>query len=384
MHSRVKSASKGSSRIVSVEACAVEVPLDRVTAMATRVVRVRQYTLVKIWTADGHAGIGFTYAGTNGSNLIAHAIRELLAPLLIGENSVDMEPLWNRLYHDTILLGRAGVVMRALSMLDIALWDRNSRARGLPLYRLLKDQRVENVEAYASAGYYGAGKTNAMLAREMADLVERGFNAVKMKVGRLSPKKEELRVAAVRDAIGPRIHLMLDANGAWPDLATALLYTDRFEKFEPYWIEEPFGPDDIDSHAELARRCRTPVSTGETEAGRWRFEEIMQKKAARIIQPDATVCGGISEYRRIAASAARHDIDVAPHWFHDLHIHLAATTANTRWVEFLPDSQVFNFRKLLDRQIVCKAGRLMMPDSPGLGFNFDAKAVNKYAISRWK
>jgi L-alanine-DL-glutamate epimerase-like enolase superfamily enzyme len=250
------------------------------------------------------------------------------------------------------------------------------------LFEFLGGKRAP-VNAYASAGYYFEGKDTKMLADEMASLASRGFRAVKIKIGRLSPREEEARVSAVRAAIGPDVHLMLDANNAWPDLSTALSYMERLEAYSPYWIEKPFSPDEIDAHAALAKNCATPVATGELEAGHWRFRELLEKKAASILQPDAAVCGGITEFKRIAADAASHSASVAPHWFHDLHIHLVAATPGAHWVEYLPDAQILNFRRLLDRQIVWDGNHLNLPEEPGLGFQFDDAMVSKFALDQW-
>jgi L-alanine-DL-glutamate epimerase-like enolase superfamily enzyme len=285
------------------------------------------------------------------------------------------------MYQETLLQGRAGSVMRAISILDIALWDLNARAVGLPLHRYLGCRALEAVPAYASGGYYLEGKTPAKLGEEVAGYVRAGFKAVKIKVGRMSPAEEEARVRAAREAIGPDIELMLDANNAWSDLPTALAYCSRFEQHNPYWIEEPFGPDDIDNHAKLAQRTSIIVATGEIEVGRWRFKELLDKQGAEILQTDAAVCGGISEWRRIAHMADAYGVTVCPHWFHDLHAPLVAATSNTRYVEFFPDDQVLNFRKLINRQMETRNGDLLLHQEPGLGFEFDENAVSRYALT---
>ena len=369
-------------RISSVSVCVVRVPLDRVTSFATRTVRAREYCLVKIRSTDGVEGIGFCYAGTAGGNIAQVAIEELFAPMLLGQESHRVEGLWEEMYRETILHGRAGTVMRALSILDVALWDLNARAAQLPLYRYLGCWTTEKVPAYASGGYYLEGKTPRNLGEEMAGYVRQGFRAVKMKAGRLTPAQEEERVRAAREAIGPDVLLMLDVNNAWSDLPTALLYCRRFEKYDIYWVEEPFSPDDIENHARLAASVDITVATGEIEAGRWRFREILEKRAAEILQPDAAVCGGISEWRRIARTAASYDVTLCPHWLHDLHVHLVASTPNARYVEFFPDDQVLNFRKLINRQLEVQDGELMLPQTPGLGFEFDEKAVAKCALNQ--
>lgn len=369
------------SRIASVSVCVARVPLDRVTSFATRTVSARDYCLVKVRSDEGIEGIGFCYAGSSGGVIAAAAVRELLAPKLIGQESTRIEGLWQEMYQETLLQGRAGSVMRAISILDIALWDLNARSAGLALHRYLGCHALEKVPAYASGGYYLEGKTPAKLGEEVAGYVRAGFKAMKIKVGRLSPAQEEERVCAARAAIGPDIELMLDANNAWSDLPTALAYCSRFEQHNPYWIEEPFGPDDIDNHAKLAERTSIMVATGEIEAGRWRFKELLDKQAAEILQADAAVCGGISEWRRIASMAAGYGVTVHPHWFHDLHAPLVAATTNARYVEYFPDDQVLNFRRLINRQMEARNGDLILHQEPGLGFEFDESAVARYALT---
>jgi L-alanine-DL-glutamate epimerase-like enolase superfamily enzyme len=371
------------SRIVSVEARTISIPLDNVTSFSSRKVSARDYTLVKIRTADGHEGIGFCYGGSRGGVMVTHAVRELFKSLLIGQSALRVEGLWNEMYQDTLLHGRAGSVMRALSIIDVALWDRNARAAGLPLSQYLGGYAKETVPAYASGGYYLDGKTPERLGEELAGYVELGFKAVKIKVGRFDPKQEEARIKAARAAIGDDVLLMLDANNAWSDLPTALEYMKRYEPYDPYWIEEPFSPDDIENHAQLARSTSVAVATGEIEAGRWRHQELLEKRAAMILQTDAAVCGGISEWRRIAAMAAGYGVTICPHWFHDLHVHLVAATPNAGFVEYFSDDQVLNFRRLVDTQLTFENGKLVVPKGPGLGFGFDAKAVEKYAADKW-
>jgi L-alanine-DL-glutamate epimerase-like enolase superfamily enzyme len=371
------------SKIRSVEARTIRVPLDTPTSFSTREVHHRDYGIVRLTTEDGCQGIGFCYGGSNAGSLVSHAVRELFAPLLVGQDATRVEWLWGCMYGGGILQARAGAAMRALSILDVALWDRNARAAGMPLHRFLGGYHDETVPAYASGGYYLDGKTPEKLGDELAGYVRMGFKAVKMKVGRLDPAGEEARIRAAREAIGPDVLLMLDANNAWRDLPTALRFMDRYEPYDPYWIEEPFPVDDIANHARLVERTRVPVATGEIETGRWRFKELLDRGAAAILQTDAAVCGGISEYRRISATAASYGVNLCPHWFHDLHIHLVASAPNGQFVEFFPDDQVLNFRRLVDRQLEIRNGELVLPTEPGLGFRFDEGALGRYALDDW-
>ncbi len=370
--------------IRSLRCRSVAVPLPVATALSSRVVTERHYGLIEVDGDDGVGGVGFCYVGSGGGPIFVEAVNRLLAPKIVGQDAHAVERLWEAMYREALLQGRAGVVMRAISAVDIALWDRNARAAQLPLYKYLGAYREGTVPAYASGGYFVEGKGPDELAEEAAGFVAQGFDAIKIKVGRESdPDAEEARVAAVRRRVGDNIILMLDANNAWSDLTTALRFIRRYERYDPYFIEEPFSPDDIANHARLARASPVPVATGEIEAGRWRFKELLDQGAASILQADACVCGGISEFRRIAATAASYGVTIAPHWFHDLHVHLVASTPNATYVEYFPTDEVLNFRALVDTQLEAKAGRLLLTERPGLGFDFVAERVNRYATTPW-
>lgn len=363
------------TQIAVVEACTVVVPLKVPTAFATRQVRVREYTLVRVHSDSGVRGIGFCYGGSAGGDISTRAVLDLLSPIVLGQDPYRVEGLWESMYQEVLLQGRAGSVMRALSALDTALWDHNARAVGLPLWKFLGGACDGTVPAYASGGYYTPGKGPDELAAELRGYVAAGFSAVKIKIGRLDAAGEEARVAAAREAIGPDVLLMLDANNAWRDLPSALRVLKRLEAFDPYWVEEPFSPDDIDNHARLARSLSVPVVTGEIEAGRWRHKQLLDAEAASILQTDAAVCGGITEFKKIAALASAYGVAVCPHWFHDLHAQLVGATPNAQFVEFFPTDDVLNFRKLLDRQMEVREGRLVLHTGGGLGFDFDEEVV---------
>lgn len=371
------------TKITAVRACTVRIPLDNPTTFATRKVLARDLTLVEIEADDGYKGIGFTYGGSSGGGIVTEAVRNLLAPVLIGEDPFRVEGLWADMYQEALLQGRVGSVMRALSALDIALWDHNARAAILPLYKMLGGYQKESVRGYASGGYYLPGKTPQDLAAEVQGFIELGFDAVKIKVGLLSPREEEARLAAIRDLVGYDVLLMLDISNAWRDIETAMRFAAIYEKYDPYFFEEPFLPDDLDNHARLVERTSVPVATGEIEAGRWRFKEILEKGAATILQPDAICCGGITEFRRIAATASSYGVSVAPHAYHEMHVHIVASTPNASFIEVFNDDTIVNFRRLIDTQPIVEKGRVRLPQKPGLGYDYLPEVVDRYTIDPW-
>ncbi len=370
------------TRITAVRSRMLRIPLDNPTSFSNRTVYHRDHPVVAVECDDGHTGIGFCYAGSSNGQLVTSAVDNLFAPLLLGRDPFRVEGLWAEMYQESLLHGRAGVTMRALSALDIALWDHNAKAAGLPLYKMLGGYYEDTVPAYASGGYYLEGKGHEGLQQELLGYVELGFDAVKIKVGRLSVREEASRMQAAREAVGPDVHIMLDANNAWSNLEDASRYMAAYEPAHPYWIEEPFSPDAIGLHAKLAQRTGVPVATGEIEAGRWRFKELLDQDAAMILQPDAAVLGGVTEFRRIANTAASYGVSICPHWFHDLHRHLVAASPNATYVEFFPDDQVHNFRNVIDRQTEIREGRLVLPDTPGLGFEFLPEALERYTVTQ--
>jgi L-alanine-DL-glutamate epimerase-like enolase superfamily enzyme len=217
----------------------------------------------------------------------------------------------------------------------------------------------------------------------MANYVDRGFTAVKMKVGRAAPSVDRDRVKAAREAVGPDVKLMMDANNAWTDVATAATFLAMVETFNPFWIEEPFSPDDLDNHARLSVRTRVPIATGEIEAGRWRFREMIRREAVQIAQPDMFACGGVTEWRRIATLADACGVPVCTHAWQDFHAPLMAAVPNALMVEWFLDDRIVNLQTLLDRPLEVENGNVVLSDKPGFGFDFDEACLRQVTRIGW-
>lgn len=366
--------------ITRVTAIPVAVPLKIPTRIATREVRAREFVLVEIESSDGVVGLGYTYTGTSGGRLAAGLVDDNLAPILVGQPAIGPERYWSRIFQELLLIGRRGFLMRALSAVDIALWDLLAKTAGQPLYRILGGHR-DAVPCYASGGYYRPGDPLESIASEMARYADLGFSDFKMKVGGAPLDVDVERVRVARETIGPRGRLGLDANNAWRTPAEALKFARAVERYDPWWLEEPLLPDDIDGHARIAEALDWPVATGEIHSARWDFRHLIEKRAADILQPDAGVLGGVSEWMRVAQTAATFDIPVAPHWHADVHAHLAAALPNVLTVEyFLLEEDIYNFERLLVERNRPRDGMLHLSERPGLGIELDRKAVEAFRI----
>jgi len=366
-------------RITEVESDAVSIPLEEPVAFATRVVEERDHAVVHVRTADGTEGLGYSL-GYGGARLVADAVEDVLAPMIEGEDPHDTERLWREMFDGTVQIGRKGVMLRAISCIDLALWDLVGKAHDEPLYRLL-GAYTDDLPAYASGGYYREGKDLEGLREEMETYVDRGHDTVKMKVGREDLPTERERVRAVRAAIGPDRRLLMDANGAWSTKQEAVRACRAFEEFDPYFIEEPVMPDSLDLMREVDGALSYPVAAGELEFSRYGFADLLREDAVGIVQPDATVVGGVTEWLKVANLAASHDVAVAPHYNWDLHVHLLAAVENGLFLEyFYRDSDVKAFDDVLENPLEPEDGRLAVPDRPGHGVTLDRDALEPFLL----
>lgn len=375
--------------IRQVTARAVAVPLKRSTRISTRALIERQFLLVEVNDDEGATGIGYSYAGTVGGALLAAMVREVLAPVVLDGDSEDIPGLWRRMYQESLLIGRRGGMLRAISAVDIALWDLRARRCGQPLARLLGGSTERPLPAYASGGYYRSedGSAPEAVRTEIAASRKLGFRDHKIKVGGLPVAEDAERVAAAIETIGGNGRLALDANNAYATAAEAMRAARAFEDAAGadglWWFEEPLAPDDVAGHAQLATALETPVATGEIHQTRWDFAQLIERRAADILQPDAGVVGGISEYLRIAHAAETFNLPIAPHWHANLHAQLAAAVPGTLTIEYFElANDIYNFEALVseDSRLRIEDGRVVLGDRPGIGIELDEQAVAAYAL----
>ena len=279
------------------------------------------------------------------------------------------------------MIGRRGLLLRALSAFDLAGWDLLGKQRGESLARML-GCTASQVPAYASGGYYYEGSDPEVeVEREVSHHLKLGFSDFKLKFGRLPLRDDIARVRVAREMIGPSGRIALDLNNKWSSVAEALPALDALAELEIWWIEEPFSPDDVESHAQLTTRSSIPVATGEIEATRWAFADLLQRGAAHVLQPDACVLGDVSEWLDVAHAAEAFAVPVAPHWHANVHAPLVAASRNGLTVEYFDyRTEVFNFERLIANPLEVDRGALVLSDLPGLGLVFDESAIECWTL----
>jgi len=366
--------------ITDAHGTAVSVPVTVPTRMSTRLLAVRDYLVVRLTTADGAEGVGYTYLGTTAAKLARSLLHELVAPRLVGRDVAEGDEWWDELYREFLLIGRRGLVLRVLSAIDIAVWDLRAQVAGQPLAEFLGGGGAELVPAYASGGYYHPGDPIENLRAEWDRYAALGFRDFKIKVGGAPLEDDIARVRAARDLVGDGGRLALDANNAWRTVEEASRFIERVAELDPWWLEEPLSPDDIPGHRILAETSPVPIATGEIHATRWEFRDIIGSRACAVVQPDVCVVGGIGEWLAVADMARASDIQVAPHWNANVHVHLVAAVGALCVEYFAPEEGIFNFESLVTERLQVRDGALVLPRTPGVGLVFDSPALERYSV----
>ncbi len=328
------------------------------------------------------AGIrGYGYTGTlghlPGDRLIRDCIATCYGPLLQGEDPRHVRQLWHKLANFPPLrwIGRAGVTQMALAAVDVALWDIKAKAADMPLWKLLGGSDTTRIEAYnTDCGWLNWSKQQ--LIDDALRLVEEGYRGVKLKIGSPDPGDDVDRIAAVREAIGPGIKLMVDANTRW-DLPTATRVGRRFAEHDVYWFEEPLHCDDVPGHAALARAIETPIALGESLYSVDAFRNFILAGGVHYVQPDATRLGGITPCWQVAELAAAHRLSVNTHAADmvQIHQHLAIAHPGHGVLEYIPWA-----RHCFEEPVTVEEGFYKVPQIPGAGTTLKPEALEKFAV----
>lgn len=345
--------------------------------------------VIRISTDEGITGIGEADSVPSVVKAIvnappSHSVAGGLRSLLIGEDPLDTERLWQKLYRGSIYYGRRGAVIHALSGIDIALWDLKGKALGRPVWKLLGGAYRSDVRAYASALMPDTPEETTDL---VTDLVGRGFTAVKLGWGPWG-KDADLDVAlarAARDAAGDEVDLMFDIGLAWPDANHAIQQVKRLEEFNPYWIEEPLWPDDTAGYRKLADAVETRIACGEEDVTRWEFETLIEKTRIDVVQPDVTRVGGISESMRIVQLAEMTGTETVFHsWSTGIikaaTLQLVAACPTVNLFEYCTADTELN-KRLVTETFPLTDGKVAIPEGPGLGIELDEDVVREFTVN---
>jgi D-galactarolactone cycloisomerase len=378
-------------KITDVIAHQLVVPVDEpFTSSRGWYYKTKGALVVEVQTDEGIVGWGDCYGPAAVNRSI---VETLLKPSVLGRDPFDVEVLWEELYNKVKDYGLTGMTISAISGVDIALWDIIGKAVGKPIHKLIGGAFRSEIEAYATGLYFKDMKRlNEEAVEEATRYKNEGFKAIKMKIGLGSMKKDLDRVAAVRNAIGPDVLLMVDANHCF-NVPQAINIGRELEKLDVHWFEEPISPEDLEGYVEVTRRLDVAIAGGENEFTKFSFKGILEARAMDVVQPDVCAAGGITECKKIAALAQAYAIQCVPHAWGTA-IGLAATIHFLASLPFTPPclfptppmleyEQTFNpFRdELSSTKLTHNGGMVKVPTGAGLGIDISREVLQRYKIA---
>ncbi len=344
--------------------------------------------LIRIETDEGITGIGEVDSFPPVIKAIvdappSHANAMGLRSMLIGENPLETDRLWQKMYRGSIYYGRTGPAIHAMSGIDIALWDIKGKALGQPIHRLLGGPHRTEIRAYASTLM---PETPGEVREVVSGIVEQGFAALKLGWGPFG-RNSDLDVAlvrAAREAAGENVDLMFDIGMGWPNADHAIRQVRRFEEYRPYWVEEPLWPDEVAGYRKLADAVETRIACGEEDTTHWGFERLMEETRVDVIQPDVTRAGGITELVRIAHQADLRGVSMVPHsWSTGIikaaSLQVIGAMPNASFLEYCVQETALNQLLTVERFSV-EHGMVALPEKPGLGIEIDDEVVQRFRV----
>ncbi len=372
-------------RIERIETCIAQQRLETPFYFSQFGFDIRQVCLVKVIAEDGSYGWGEGY----GPAGVIQAGIEYLKPLVMGEDPLHVEAIWSKMYRRSLDYARRGVLVAAISAIDIALWDLRGKLLNQPVSVLLGGQRRDKIQVYATGMYFtAADDLPAKLIDEATAYVEQGYRALKMKVG-LGVAQDVRHVRALRLAIGEEIDLMVDANHAY-SRSEALSFARQVEPLNIRFFEEPLSPEDYEGYRELRQRTDIPIAGGECEYLAAGFRHLLSHQCVDIAQPDICGAGGLSEVKRIAALANAFQTNLIPHsWGTGIAfaagLHLVSTLDVVPGRLRMPQPLLEMDRsenplrdKLTTPLFRAENGMVAVPTAPGLGVDVDAAMLAQF------
>ncbi|WP_170476215.1 mandelate racemase/muconate lactonizing enzyme family protein [Ruegeria arenilitoris] len=359
----------------------------------------RSAHLVEVQTNEGVTGWGECFGPGNVALANKSIVEKVIQPLIAGDNPMNRDAIWHKVYNLLRDHGQKGMPLQALSGVDIALWDIAGKITGQPIYNLLGGAHRNSVGVYGYGMMLRPESVTELAARfvdEAAEIREAGFAATKMKIG-LGPREDAKLAAAVRKGVGEDFDFMADANHAYT--TSDAFYVGRaLDELGAYWFEEPVAPEDHAGYSELRRSLKINIAGGEAEFNRWGWKALLESRGLDIAQPEVCALGGITEYQRVLSLCHAHFTPVVNHvWGSAI-----AVAANLQllaampplpgglfprepWLEFDTTENRFRDELLsvplnIQNQVKTNAGRVAIPDGPGLGVTPDREVIEHYKI----
>jgi len=374
-------------RIKKIEPVIVHQKLEEPFHFSQWEYQSRTICLVKITTDNGTYGWG---EGYGPANLVKAGI-EFFTPFILDMNALDHEIVWQQMYLRSLDYARRGVLLAALSAIDIALWDIKGKYFNLPVFSLLGGKKCEYVKPYATGLYFShVDNLKEKLVQEAITYKEQGFKGIKMKVGLGIAEDMEI-ITAVKNALGDKVELMIDSNHAY-SLKEAIQLCKSLEELNISWFEEPVSPEHYHDYRQLREHTRTPIAGGECEYLRYGFLQLFLNHSVDIAQPDICAAGGITEVKKIASMASTFGVEVVPHsWGTGIALHAALHLISNLdpvpgrmyqpapWMEL--DRTENALRDVLTEPLLDpEDGMLKVPERPGLGVDVSEEDLAQFLI----
>jgi L-alanine-DL-glutamate epimerase-like enolase superfamily enzyme len=354
--------------VVKAEAFLVDLEVERTRTDAVQAFLKQETVFVELTTTGGLTGLGYSYTiGTGGTAVLA-LLRDSLLPRLIGKDSRLVEAIWRDLFASTRSTTVGAITSLALAAVDTALWDLRCLRAGEPLWRVAGGFRPRIPVYDTETGWLHLSADELVAGAKAA--VDAGWSGTKVKIGKPTIDEDLERLMAIREAVGPRFDIMVDANQSMT-CAEAIRRAAAFAPAGLYWLEEPLPADDVSGHERLAKSTTIPIAVGESMYSIAQFREYLERGAASIVQVDVARIGGITPWLKVAHLAEAFNVDVCPHFLMELHISLAAAIPNGRYVEHIPQ-----LRAITTVEMTVEAGYAVAPETPGLGIAWDRGAMD--------
>ena len=379
-------------KISSVDTFVLRSQLPQPFAHSQGWITQRSTTLVRIRTTDGVEGWGETFSvSVQPHDICASVIDSALAPLIIGEDPHSTDVLWDRMYVRTRDYGRKGLMIAAISAVDMALWDIRGKVAGQPLWQLLGGAFRDRVQCYATGFFRSEGRGQAEeLAAEAVKYADAGFDFMKVKLGFGLDDDIEV-MEAINDAVGDRAKLMIDVNHAY-GTADAIRLGRALDHLRLRWFEEPVVPEDLRGYNRVRSAIDTPIAGGEADFTMYGFRDLIAAEAVDIVQPDICLAGGFTALKHINVLAQSAGVQVNPHvWGTAIgqyaSLHVLANTPTTHFSIFA-DQPLFEYdmsdhpfrTDLVTTPLNHEKGWLDLPQGPGLGLEIDQDFLTRHAL----